>query len=153
MGDECASARIAQRIVVLEIDAQVRRHRLEIMPFKPRKCPPRHCDRAGKPKGKRRAKCAFDLHAVELRVVRDEQRGRPVVAHLGEQPRLARLLDRILDEAMDVAPSLAELRLALDHRWRDAVNIDEARVEPGAGVDIPMLFAQDLATQYDGNTD
>jgi hypothetical protein len=33
------------------------------------------------------------------------------------------------------------------------VNIDEARVEPGAGVDIPMLFAQDLATQYDGNTD
>lgn len=59
--DQRARACVTERIMVLERDAQVRRHAREIVSIKPREGASRHRDCASKSKGELSVECALDL--------------------------------------------------------------------------------------------
>ncbi len=97
-GDQCAGARIAQRIVVLKRDREMRGNTREIVSREPRKRATRHRNSARHAEGQWCTERTFDLKAIKGRIVRNEERCRVARIGIGKELRRTRFFDRILDE-------------------------------------------------------
>ncbi len=127
--------------MVFQIDAQMCRDALEVVSRKFGEGAPGHGHGACQSKRKRLAKGVLDLKAIELRIVSHEEWGTVEVVKISEQPRRPGALHCVVDEATDLRPNAAEMRLPCDHVRRDAVDLYEPWVEARAWIHIPVLAA------------
>lgn len=146
-GDQRAGACIAQRIVVLKRDREMRGNAREIVSSEPRKRATRHRNSARHAERQWSAERTFDLKAIKGRVVRNEERCRVARIGIGEELWCARFFDRTLDEFEHRSPRRGERGCARDAIGRDAVNRDETRIKTHLWVEIPVSFADDFTAK------